>query len=230
MGVVGLRTASAAALNHNDTVYCLTPLHHQSGLLVALGGAVVGGTRIALSRGLRPDRFVAEIHQYGATVVSPTPGRCCAMSSTLPDSHCRATTRFGCSSVQECRPDCGSGSSMNSRRQGRRVLRHHRWPGSAGQCGGFQDREQGTPAARRWRGRIGGLRRRADLILEDHGFRSGCRGGSDRSTAGTPVGPIDPTASVKRACSPRATPGFRPSTCSVATPTAISGCSVTVAR
>ncbi|MCW2516488.1 MAG: poly(3-hydroxyalkanoate) synthetase, partial [Mycobacterium sp.] len=65
-------TASAANLGSGDTVYCLTPLHHQSGLLVSLGGAVVGGTRIALSRGLRPDRFVHELRQYGVTVVSYT--------------------------------------------------------------------------------------------------------------------------------------------------------------
>lgn len=65
-------TASAANLSRNDTVYCLTPLHHQSGLLVSLGGAVVGGARIALSRDLRPDRFVQEIRQYGVTVVSYT--------------------------------------------------------------------------------------------------------------------------------------------------------------
>ena len=65
-------TASAAALDRKDTVYCLTPLHHESALLVNLGGAVVGGTRIALSRGLQPDRFVQEIRQYGVTVVSYT--------------------------------------------------------------------------------------------------------------------------------------------------------------
>jgi putative long chain acyl-CoA synthase len=65
-------TASTAALDRNDTVYCLTPLHHESGLLVSLGGAVVGGARIALSRGLHPDRFLAEVHQYGVTVVSYT--------------------------------------------------------------------------------------------------------------------------------------------------------------
>ncbi|WP_370487424.1 acyl-CoA synthetase [Mycobacterium sp. pV006] len=65
-------TASAANLGRSDTVYCLTPLHHQSGLLVSLGGAVVGGARIALSRELRPDRFVHEIRQYGVTVVSYT--------------------------------------------------------------------------------------------------------------------------------------------------------------
>ena len=65
-------TASAAALDRKDTVYCLTPLHHESALLVNLGGAVVGGTRIALSRGLQPDRFVKEVRQYGVTVVSYT--------------------------------------------------------------------------------------------------------------------------------------------------------------
>ncbi|MDT5133657.1 MAG: putative long chain acyl-CoA synthase, partial [Mycobacterium sp.] len=65
-------TASSANLGRGDTVYCLTPLHHQSGLLVSLGGAVVGGSRIALSRGLRPDRFVQEIRQYGVSVVSYT--------------------------------------------------------------------------------------------------------------------------------------------------------------
>jgi putative long chain acyl-CoA synthase len=65
-------TASTAALDRRDTVYCLTPLHHESALLVSLGGAVVGGTRIALSRGLRPDRFAQEIRQYGVTVVSYT--------------------------------------------------------------------------------------------------------------------------------------------------------------
>jgi putative long chain acyl-CoA synthase len=65
-------TASAANLGRGDTVYCLTPLHHQSGLLVSLGGAVVGGARIALARGLQPDRFVHDIRQYGVTVVSYT--------------------------------------------------------------------------------------------------------------------------------------------------------------
>src|SRR4029077_7296701 len=65
-------TASAANLGRADTVYCLTPLHHQSGLLVSLGGAVVGGSPIALARGRAPDRFLQEIRQYGVTVVSYT--------------------------------------------------------------------------------------------------------------------------------------------------------------
>lgn len=65
-------TASTAALDRRDTVYCLTPLHHESALLVSLGGAVVGGTRIALSRGLDRNRFIQEVRQYGVTVVSYT--------------------------------------------------------------------------------------------------------------------------------------------------------------
>jgi putative long chain acyl-CoA synthase len=65
-------TATAAALGRGDTIYCLTPLHHPSGLLVGLGGAVAGGSRIALTRGVHPTRFADEVHRYGVTVVSYT--------------------------------------------------------------------------------------------------------------------------------------------------------------
>ena len=53
-------------------MYCLAPLHHSSSLLAAIGGAVAGGSRIALSRGLDPERFAEEVHRYGVTVVSYT--------------------------------------------------------------------------------------------------------------------------------------------------------------
>lgn len=65
-------TASAADLNRRDTVYCLAPLHHSSGLLVSLGGAIAGGSRIALARSLDPARFTEEVHRYGVTVVTYT--------------------------------------------------------------------------------------------------------------------------------------------------------------
>ncbi|WP_416565707.1 AMP-binding protein [Nocardia testacea] len=65
-------TASAADLDHKDTVYCLAPLHHSSGLLVSLGGAIAGGSRIALARSLDPGRFAEEVHRYGVTVVTYT--------------------------------------------------------------------------------------------------------------------------------------------------------------
>jgi putative long chain acyl-CoA synthase len=65
-------TATAAALGRGDTIYCLTPLHHPSGLMVGLGGAVAGGSRIALTRGVHPTEFADEVHRYGVTVVSYT--------------------------------------------------------------------------------------------------------------------------------------------------------------
>ncbi|MCE5290045.1 MAG: AMP-binding protein [Nocardiaceae bacterium] len=65
-------TASAADLSKTDTVYCLAPLHHSSGLLVSLGGAIAGGSRIALARGYDPERFVDEVYRYGVTVITYT--------------------------------------------------------------------------------------------------------------------------------------------------------------
>ncbi|MEH6621175.1 MAG: AMP-binding protein [Dietzia maris] len=65
-------TASAARLTTESTVYCLSPLHHPSGLLTTVGGAVAGAARIALSRGFDPATFDEEIRRYGVTVVSYT--------------------------------------------------------------------------------------------------------------------------------------------------------------
>ncbi|WP_433679258.1 acyl-CoA synthetase [Nocardia sp. CA-119907] len=65
-------TATSADLDRKDTVYCLAPLHHSSGLLVSLGGAIAGGSRIALARSLDPTRFDEEVHRYGVTVVTYT--------------------------------------------------------------------------------------------------------------------------------------------------------------
>ena len=65
-------TATAASLGRGDTMYCLAPLHHSSGLLVSFGGALAGGARIALSRGLDPSQFSDEVHRYGVTVVTYT--------------------------------------------------------------------------------------------------------------------------------------------------------------
>ncbi|WP_238423303.1 AMP-binding protein [Gordonia sp. 'Campus'] len=64
--------ASAAALTDRDTVYCLPPLHHASGLLTTLGATVVGRSRIALSNGIDPANFSVEVQRYGITVVSYT--------------------------------------------------------------------------------------------------------------------------------------------------------------
>lgn len=61
--------AAACTLTPADTVYCCLPLHHAAGALVAAGGALVGGARMALSTAFRPDEFWPEVRRYGATVV-----------------------------------------------------------------------------------------------------------------------------------------------------------------
>jgi len=62
-------TAAAATLSPRDTVYCCLPLHHPAGMLVAVGGSLVGGSRLALATGFDPETFWADVHRYGATVV-----------------------------------------------------------------------------------------------------------------------------------------------------------------
>ncbi len=62
-------TASAAALTSRDTVYCCTPLHHPTGALVCLGGALAGGARLAVATRFEPATFWDEVRRYGVTVV-----------------------------------------------------------------------------------------------------------------------------------------------------------------
>ena len=69
-------TASAAALGPQDTVYGITPIHHPSGLLTGIGGAVAGGARLALAPRFDPATFWDEVRRYGVTVVSYTWAMC----------------------------------------------------------------------------------------------------------------------------------------------------------
>lgn len=65
-------TASAARLSGADTVYSVTPIHHPSGLLTSIGGAVAGGARLALATSFDPSTFWSEVRRYGVTIVSYT--------------------------------------------------------------------------------------------------------------------------------------------------------------
>ncbi len=65
-------TASAAALSDDDTVYAVTPIYHPSGLLMSIGGAIAGGSRVAIARDFEPATFWAEVRRYGITVASYT--------------------------------------------------------------------------------------------------------------------------------------------------------------
>jgi putative long chain acyl-CoA synthase len=65
-------TASSAALTPADTVYSVTPVYHPSGLMMSIGGAIVGGARLAMARRFEVSTFWEEIRRYGVTVASYT--------------------------------------------------------------------------------------------------------------------------------------------------------------
>ncbi|MBP9086346.1 MAG: AMP-binding protein [Kofleriaceae bacterium] len=64
-----LGAAASCTLTSRDTVYCCLPLHHPSGSLVAVGSALIGGTRLALASQFEPTTFWDEVRRYGVTVV-----------------------------------------------------------------------------------------------------------------------------------------------------------------
>ncbi|MCV7299992.1 alpha/beta fold hydrolase [Mycobacterium barrassiae] len=192
-------TASAANLGRGDTVYCLTPLHHQSGLLVALGGAVVGGSRIALSRGLRPDRFVQEIRQYGVTVVSYT----WAMLRDVIDD-----PSFSLAGSHPVRLFIGSGMPTGLWKRVVDVFEPAHvlefFATSDGQAvlanvSGAKVGSKGRPLPGSGEIALAAYDPEDDLILEDErGFVRRAETNEVGVLLARPRGPIDPTASIKR--------------------------------
>jgi putative long chain acyl-CoA synthase len=67
--VAAYGAAAASTLTPKDTVYCVMPLDHAAGLLVSVGGALVGGSRLALADRFDPAIFWSEVRRYGVTVV-----------------------------------------------------------------------------------------------------------------------------------------------------------------
>ncbi len=65
-------TATSAQLSDRDTLFSVSPLHHPAGLLTSIGGAIVGGSRVAMLSGLDPETFWDEARRYGVTAVSYT--------------------------------------------------------------------------------------------------------------------------------------------------------------
>ncbi len=63
-------TASACALSSHDTVYCCAPIHHPTGLLVCVAGAIVSGARLAVAAAFDPETFWDEVRRYGVSFVS----------------------------------------------------------------------------------------------------------------------------------------------------------------
>jgi len=66
-------TASACALTSRDTVYCCSPIHHATGILVCVGGALVSGARLAMAThfgaSVDPVLFWDDVRRYGVNVV-----------------------------------------------------------------------------------------------------------------------------------------------------------------
>ncbi len=115
-----LGAAAGCTLTSDDTVYCCLPLHHAAGMLVAVGGAIVGGSRLALAKRFDALTFFPEVRRYGASVVfyagdmlrelvempeSPlearSPVRLFAGSGMRADVWERLSARFGRASVLE---------------------------------------------------------------------------------------------------------------------------------
>ena len=192
-------TASAAALNRGDTVLCLTPLHHQSGLLVSLGGSVVAGARIALSRGLCPERFVPEIRQYGVTVVSYT----WSMLREVVDA-----PGFSMAGNNPVRLFIGSGMPTGLWQRILDVFAPAKvvefFATSDGQAvlanvAGQKIGSEGRPLPGGGEVELAAYDADADLILEDdRGFVAVAERGSIGVLLARPWGPFDPTSAIKR--------------------------------
>lgn len=71
-GLSAYGTATSAELTNSDTVYCINPIYHTSGLLTGIGGAVAGGSRLAMATDLDPATFWTEVRRYGVTIVCYT--------------------------------------------------------------------------------------------------------------------------------------------------------------
>lgn len=80
-----LGAAAGCTLQPSDTVYCALPLHHPAGILVAVGGALMGGSRLALAVRFQPEHFWSEVRRYGATVVFYAGEMCRALVDAPPD-------------------------------------------------------------------------------------------------------------------------------------------------
>lgn len=192
-------TASAAALNRNDTVYCLTPLHNQGGLLVSLGGSVVAGSRIALSRGLCPERFIDEVRQYGVTVVTYT----WSMLREVIDA-----PGFEMSGNNPIRLFMGSGMPTGLWQRILDIFEPARivefFATSDGQAvlanvAGLKVGSEGRPLPGGGEVELGAYDPDEDLILEDdRGFVRVAGREELGLLLARPWGPIDPTAAIKR--------------------------------
>ncbi len=64
-----LASAIFGKLTPSDTVYCSLPLYHASGMILAAGGSLIGGCRLALAPKFSRRNFWSDVKRTGSTVV-----------------------------------------------------------------------------------------------------------------------------------------------------------------
>lgn len=77
--------AVACELTPRQTVYCCLPLHHATGILAAVGSALVGGARLALAPRFSVATFWGDVRRYGADVVFYVGELCRYLVTAPPD-------------------------------------------------------------------------------------------------------------------------------------------------
>ncbi|MBF0240168.1 MAG: long-chain-acyl-CoA synthetase [SAR324 cluster bacterium] len=83
--MASLATAAAATLTTRDTVYCCLPLYHSSGLMIVVGGALIGGSRLALAPRFSVSSFWGDVRRYGVSVVGYV-GEMCRYLINAPET------------------------------------------------------------------------------------------------------------------------------------------------
>jgi putative long chain acyl-CoA synthase len=82
-------TASGCALTPRDTVYCRSPTHHATGILVCVGGALVSGARLGMASeftsNIDSKIFWQDVRRYGVNVVFYT-GSLCRVLVNAPET------------------------------------------------------------------------------------------------------------------------------------------------
>ena len=160
-----LGAAALCTLTGDDTVYCCLPLHHAAGMLVAVGGAVIGGSRLALAKRFDLATFFPEVRRYGATVVFYAGDMLRELVET-PESPLDAQSPVRLFAGSGMRADVWErlGTRFGARRRAR-VLRLHRGQRRARQRGGREGRLDRPAAPRQHRSGAPGVEPRVSRTL-----------------------------------------------------------------
>ncbi|EUA35331.1 AMP-binding enzyme family protein [Mycobacterium xenopi 3993] len=191
-------TASTAALGQGDTVYCLTPLHHESGLLVSLGArwwaAPVSRCRAGCARTGSSPRSGSTGHRgvlYLGDVARGCrrPGICLARQPPCAAVH-RLGDANGLVAARHRRLRPAHVVEFFATTDGQAVLAN---------VSGAKIGSKGRPLPGAGHVELGAYDAEHDLILEnDRGFVQVADTDEVGVLLAQPRGPIDPSASVKR--------------------------------